>query len=340
MKLLVFSAKEFEIPFLKKANNNKHTIAYTRDALNSETAMQAVGYDAISIFSGDDASNIVLQKLKDFGVRCIAIRATGFNNIHLKPAFQLGIKVANAPNYSPHAIAEHATALLLALNRNLILADQQVHNYNFILDNLMGVNLHGRTVGIIGTGNIGSVMAKIMNGFGCNILANDIEPDNDLVEFCNLTYTGLEELCRKSDFISLHIPLTYENHSLINKKRLGWMKKNVILINTARGAIVEHKALLQALKDRTIGAYGADVYVRERDLFFSDRSADGIDDEQLKALLTYKNVLLTPHQAFVTEEALENIARITIENLDEWEQLKSCKNEIGYKEGIDTIIPG
>ncbi|MBT8184380.1 MAG: 2-hydroxyacid dehydrogenase [Eudoraea sp.] len=331
MKLLVFSAKEFEIPFLNKANDNKHKIAYTQDPLNSETAMQAVGYHAISIFSGDDASNIVLQKLWDFGVRYIAIRATGFNNIHIKPAHQLGLKVANAPNYSPHAIAEHAVALLLALNRKLISSNQQVHNFNFVLDNLMGVNLHGKTVGIIGTGNIGSVMAKIMNGFGCEILANDLEPDNDLVEFCNLTYTDLEYLCRKSDFISLHIPLSYENHSLINKKRLGWMKKDVILINTARGAIVDHKALLQALKDRTIGAYGADVYARESSIFFRDHSEEGIEDEQLKALLSYKNVLLTPHQAFVTEEALENIARITIGNLDEWEQHNSCKNEIGYK---------
>lgn len=331
MKLLVFSAKDFEIPFLNKANDNKHQIAYTQDALNSESAMQAVGYDAISIFSGDDANNIVLKKLRDFGVKYIAVRATGFNNIHIKPAYQLGIKVANAPNYSPHAIAEQAITLLLALNRNLILADQQVHNYNFVLDNLIGVNLHGKTVGIIGTGNIGSVMAKIMHGFGCKILANDLEPDNDLVEFCNLTYTSLEQLCRRSDFISLHIPLSYENYSLINKKRLGWMKKNVILINTARGAIVDHKALLQALKDRNIGAYGADVYERENDLFFRDHSTDGIDDEQLKELLSYKNVLLTPHQAYVTVEALENIARITIQNLDDWEQLKSCKNEIGYK---------
>ncbi|MCW5515758.1 2-hydroxyacid dehydrogenase [Muriicola sp. Z0-33] len=331
MKLLVYSAKDFEIPFLNKANDNKHKIDFTQDALNTETAMQAVGYNAVSIFSGDDANNIVLKKLWDFGVRYIAVRATGFNNIHIKPAYQLGLKVANAPNYSPHAIAEQAATLLLALNRNLILADQQVHNYNFLLDNLMAVNLHGKTVGIIGTGNIGSVMAKIMNGFGCKILANDIEPDNDLVEFCNLTYTSLEKVCRKSDFISLHIPLSYQNHSLINKKRLGWMKKNVILINTARGAIVDHKALLQALKDRTIGAYGADVYEKENDLFFRDHSVDGISDEQLKLLLSYKNVLLTPHQAFVTEEALENIARITIQNLDEWELHDSCKNEIGYK---------
>jgi len=338
MKLLVFSAKDFEIPFLNKANENRHKISYTQDALSSETAMQAVGYDAISIFSGDDAGNIVLQKLWDFGVKYIAIRATGFNNINIKPALQLGLKVANTPNYSPHAIAEHAAALLLSLNRNLILADQQVHNYNFVLDNLMGVNLHGKTVGIIGTGNIGSVMAKIMNGFGCKILANDIAPDNDLVEFCDLKYTSLEQLCRQADFISLHIPLSYENHSLINMKRLGWMKKKVILINTARGAIVDHKALLQALKDRTIGAYGADVYPRERSIFFRDHSVTWIKDEQLKELLSYKNVLLTPHQAFVTEEALENIARITIGNLDEWEQHKSCKNEISYR--IKTIAQG
>ena len=264
-------------------------------------------------------------------MRYIVIRATGFNNIRIKPAYQLGFKVANAPNYSSHAIAEHAIALLLTLNRKLILADRQVHRYNFLLDDLIGFNLHGKTVGIIGTGNIGSVMAKIMNGFGCKILAHDLEPDIDLVELCNVHYTSLEDLCKRCEIITLHIPLSYENHQLINKRRLGWMKKGTILINTARGAIVEHKALIQALEAKQLSGYCADVYEKEKGIFFKDNSDEGIKDEQLKKLLSFSNVILTPHQAFVTTEALENIAKITIQNLNDFEEGKPSKNEIGYE---------
>ncbi len=329
MKLLVYSAKAFEIPFLEKANSNNHVITYTKNALDSETAIQAAGYKAISIFSGDDASNVVLEKLWELGVRYIAIRSTGFNNIQLKPAYQLGFKVANAPDYSSHAIAEHSTALLLTLIRKIRVADRQVHNYNFLLDELMGFNLHGKTVGIIGTGGVGSVMVKIMNGFGCKILAHDLQPDIDLVKIYDFEYISLEDLCRRSDIITLHIPLSYENHALINQKRLGWMKKGVILINTARGGIIDHKALLKALDEKRIGAYGTDVYEKEKGIFFRDNSDDGIKDEQLKKLLSFPNVLLTPHQAYVTREALENIANITLQNIDEFEEGKTCKNEIG-----------
>ena len=331
MKLLVYSAKKFEIPFLNGANDGRHRITYIKDALDSENAIQAAGFKAISIFSGDDASNVVLEKLWHLGIRYIVIRATGFNNIRIKPAYQLGFKVANAPDYSSHAIAEHTTGLLLALNRKLILADHQVHRYNFLLDDLIGFNLHGKTVGIIGTGNIGSVMAKIMNGFGCKILAHDLEPDTDLIELCNVEYTSLENLCKQSDIITLHIPLSYENHQLINEKRLAWMKKDTILLNTSRGAIVEHKALIQALETKQLGSYGADVYEKEKGIFFKDNSDEGIKDEQLKKLLSFPNVLLTPHQAFVTTEALENIAKITIQNLNDFEEGNLCKNEIGYE---------
>lgn len=331
MKLLVYSAKKFEIPFLSGANNGHHQITYTSDALDSKTAFQASGFKAISIFSGDDAAKHVLEKLWNSGVQYIIIRATGFNNVPIKTAYQLGFKVANAPDYSSHAIAEHATGLLLALNRKLILADHQVHAYNFLLDDLIGFNLHGKTVGIIGTGNIGAVMVKIMNGFGCTILAHDLEPNINLVELCNVHYTTLEDLCRRSDIISLHIPLSYENHQLINKERLGWMKKNTLLINTSRGAIVEHKALIQALETKQLAAYGADVYEKEKGVFFKDNSDTGITDEQLKKLLSFSNVLLTPHQAYLTTEALENIARITIQNLSDFEKGQPCENEISCK---------
>lgn len=331
MKLLIYSAKDYEIPFLGKANLNRHKITYTKDALDTNTAIQAMGYKAISIFSGDDASHIVLEKLWDFGVRHITLRSAGYNNIHIKAAKRLGFKVANVPEYSPHAIAEHATALLLAFNRKIVLADKQVHKYNFSQDGLMGFNLHGKTFGIIGTGRIGSIMVKIMHGFGCKILACDLEPDADLVELCDVTYGTLDQVLKKSDVISLHIPLSYDNYYLINKKKLALMKQDAILINTSRGAIVETKALIDTLEKRKIGGYCTDVYEKEKGTFFKDHSRSDIEDEPLKKLLSLPNVLLTPHQAFMTPEALSNIAASTFENIDSWADGKECENELGYE---------
>ena|SRR5690606_18283000 len=259
MKLLVYSAKDFEIPFLNNANNDRHKVSYTKDALNSETAIQALGHKAISIFSGDDASSLVLEKLSDMGVRYISLRSAGYNNVHLKTAYKYGLKVANVPDYSPYSIAEHAVALLQALNRKIVLADRQVHSYNFLQNNLMGFDLHQKTVGIIGTGKIGSIMAKIMHGFGCKILANDLKPDFGLVPLYDLTYTSLDQLCKESDIISLHIPLTQESHYLIDQQKLSLMKKEVVLINTARGALVETKELISALEKNAIGGYCTDV---------------------------------------------------------------------------------
>ena len=331
MKLLIYSAKDYEIPFLERANLNRHKVTYTKDALDTNTAIQSMGYKAISIFSGDDASLIVLEKLWDLGVRFITLRSAGYNNIHIKAAKRFGFKVANVPEYSPHAIAEHAIALLLAYNRRLILADSQVRSYNFSQDGLMGFNLHGKTVGIIGTGRIGSIMVKIMHGFGCKILACDLNPDNDLVELCDVTYVTLDQVCKKSDIISLHIPLTYDNYYLINKKKLALMKPDAILINTSRGAIVETKALNEALEKKNIGGYCTDVYEKEKGIFFKDKSKRGIEDDQLKKILSLSNVLLTPHQAFMTPEALSNIATTTFENIDNWSEDKECKNELGYE---------
>ena len=328
MKLLVYSAKDFEIPFLNNANNKLHKVSFTKDALNSETAIQAVGHNAVSIFSGDDASSIVLEKLWDLGVRYISLRSAGYNNVHLKTAHKYGLKVANVPEYSPYSIAEHAVALLQALNRKVILADRQVHSFNFLQNNLMGFDLNGKTVGIIGTGKIGSVMAKIMSGFGCKILANDLKPDYKLVQLYDLTYTSVEKICKQSDIISLHIPLTQENYYLIDKQKLALMKPEVILINTARGALVETKELISALEEKAIGGYCTDVYEKEIGSFFKDNSTEGIKDTQLMKLLSFPNVLLTPHQGFITKEALTNIAEVTFENLKSWEEGKQSKNEL------------
>jgi len=334
MKLLIYSAKDYEIPFLGTANLNRHKVSYTKDPLDTNTAIQAMGFKAISIFSGDDASFAVLEKLWDLGVRYITLRSSGYNNIHLKEAKHFGFKVGNVPAYSPHAIAEHATALLLSFNRKIVLANAQVRNYNFSQEGLMGFNLHGKTVGIVGTGRIGSIMVKIMHGFGCKILASDLAPDNDLVELCDVTYVTLDQVCKKSDIISLHIPLTYDNYSLINKKRLALMKRKAILINTSRGAIVDTTALLEALEKKDIGGYCTDVYEKEKGIFFTDHSKNGIENEKLKKLLSFPNVLLTPHQAFMTPEALTNIATTTFENIDHWADGKICKNELGFERVI------
>jgi D-lactate dehydrogenase len=331
MKVLVYSTKIFETPFIKKANRNQHQVTYTEDALNSASTIQAIGFKAIPIFSGDDASSIVLEKLWDFGVRFIAIRSSGYNNINIKTAKRFGFRVANAPDYSPYAIAEHAVALLLALNRKVILADKQVHSFNFLQDDLIGFDLHGKTVGIIGTGRIGSVLVKIMHGFGCKLLANDQKPNNDLIELCGVRYTTIEELCTKSDIISIHIPMTYENHQFINRKKLALMKRDVILINTARGAIVDTKELIKALENNTIGAYCTDVYEKEGGSFFRNNSKNGLKDEQLKKLLSFSNVLLTPHQAFITKEALTNIAEILFKTITNWANGVACENELGLQ---------
>ncbi len=331
MKLLVYSAKDYEIPYLGKANKDQHKVSYTKEALDTHTAIQAMGFEAISIFSGDDASLVVLEKLWDLGVRFIALRAAGYNNIHIKAAKRFGFKVANAPEYSPHAIAEHAVALLLGINRKIVKAVNRVRNHNFLQDGLMGTNIHGKTVGIVGTGRIGSIMVKIMHGFGCKLLAFDLAPDTDLVELCDVTYTDLEVLCKKSDIISLHVPLTYDTYSLINQKMFAFMKPEVLLVNTARGAVVETKALIKALEKRTIGGYASDVYEKEKGSFFKDHSKRGLSDAQLRTLLSFPNVLMTPHQAFMTIEALTNIAEITFYNIDCWEKGTASENELGYE---------
>ncbi|SNZ00732.1 2-hydroxyacid dehydrogenase [Flagellimonas pacifica] len=334
MKVLVYSAKDFEIPFLQRANNGRHQVTYLKEALSLDTVFRSVGHKAISIFSGDDASSIVLETLKGLEVKYIALRSTGYNNVHLKAAEKYKLKVANVPSYSPYAIAEHAVALLLALNRKIIEANRQVRTYNFLQSNLMGFDLKGKTIGIIGTGNIGSVMCKIMHGFGCDIIAYDIHKNTSLKDLYGVIYTDLESLCAHSDIISLHVPLTKQTYDLISKETLALMKPNTVLINTARGAIVHTDALVEALENNKIAAYGADVYEKEKGTFFKDNSVNGIKDERLKKLLTFPNVILTPHQAFITKEAVQNIAQTTVENIDAWANGQKCVNELLPEESI------
>ncbi|WP_111683994.1 2-hydroxyacid dehydrogenase [Winogradskyella tangerina] len=328
MKVLVYSTRGFERPYIDAANNSKHELSFISDSLSSATAIKAVGYDAISIFSSDEACFLTLEKLRSFGVKYISLRSVGYDNVNIKAAKREGIKVANVPAYSPYAIAEHAVALLLALNRKLIEANANIKRFNFDLNYLTGFDLNGKTVGIVGTGRIGSVMTKIMNGFGCTLLGYDVQEDNLLEERYGLQYVPLETLCENSDIISLHVPLNSDTHYMINEDLLDKMKPSCYLINTARGAVVNTEDLIKALESKSIAAYGMDVYENEKGLFFKDLSREIPEDDMLLKLIAMPNVLVTGHQAFLTTEALKNIAETTIYNLDCWEKGTTSDNEI------------
>ncbi|WP_299183847.1 2-hydroxyacid dehydrogenase [uncultured Aquimarina sp.] len=330
MKILIYSAKDFEIPFLEKANKNVYQIKYIPERLTSKTAMMALGFDVVSIFSADDGTSKTLELLKEFGIKHITLRSAGYDNIHLKTAQKLGIKVANTPDYSPNAIAEHAIALLLALNRKLMISNQQFLNYNFSLSNLIGFDLYNKTVGIIGTGRIGKIIATILVGFGCKVIATDTNEDSCFAKKNNIQYVSLEDLCQKSDVIMLSVPLNSTTHYMINTALIKLMKREVYIINIARGAIVKTLDLIEALKWDRIAAYAADVYEYEHNLFFYDHSNDKPDDSLLQQLIDLPNVLMTPHQAFATTEALTNIAETTFYNIDCWQQNKVSKNELFY----------
>jgi D-lactate dehydrogenase len=332
MKVLIYSAKDFEIPYLEEANNRKHQLTFTKNALSSQTAMIAVGYDAISIFSADEACLITVEKLNDFGVKYITLRSAGHDNVNLRAASRLNIKVSNVPAYSPYAIAEHAVALLLALNRKLIESNNRVNHYNFDLNNLVGVDLNQKTVGIVGTGKIGEIMCKIMHGFGCKLLGYDIEEKDTLKTQYNMEYMSLKDLCNRADIISLHVPLNADTHELINEDLIEEMKDGVILINTARGSVIDTEAIIAGLKSEKIGALGIDVYENEKNIFFKDHSQKIPNDNNLMLLNTMPNVLITGHHAFLTDEALTNIAETTIYNLDCYYSEKTTDNELTVKE--------
>ncbi|GAA4810001.1 2-hydroxyacid dehydrogenase [Litoribaculum gwangyangense] len=330
MKVLIYSTKPFEIPYLEAANKGKHKLTFIDEALTSETAMKAIGYQAISIFSSDNASNIVLEKLKDFGVKYMALRSVGHDNVNLFTAKELDIKVANVPAYSPHAIAEHAVTILMALNRKLVLSNDRIKKFNFDLNHLIGFDINKKTVGILGTGKIGSVMTKIMHGFGCKLLGFDINPNKLLSVQYQLQYTSLEALCKESDIISIHLPLNTDTHHLIDKTLIDLMKPNCIIVNTARGAIINTNDTIEALMEKRIAGLAMDVYEHERGVFFKDCSLDIPKDDSLIKLNALPNVLITGHQAFLTKEALTNIAETTIYNLSCWHDNTPTENEVYF----------
>ncbi|WP_413998787.1 2-hydroxyacid dehydrogenase [Flavobacterium sp. W1B] len=328
MKTLIYSTSGFDKPFLEKATHGKLELVYTKQVLKEETVNLANGFEAISLFTSDNATASVLEKLYSYGIKYIALRSVGYDNIDLRKARSLGIKVANVPAYSPYSVAEHAVTLLMALNRKLILGQKLILMEDYRLDNLIGFDLHGKTVGIIGTGKIGSAFAKIIHGFGCKLMAYDPIENKELIQQTNISYKSLEEVCLNSDVISIHCPLNSETKYMFNRSLFKLMKKGVFLINTARGMIINTEDLIEALNSGTIAAAGLDVYEKEKSIFFLNHINKKIEDNLFTILRSQPNVLITGHQGFLTNEALQAIAVTTIANLNEWAYNGISENEL------------
>ena len=318
MKLTFFSCKEYEQQFLKLYKSDDFECNFLNCLLSKETAHKASGSEVVSIFSRDDASNEVIIELSKNGVKYIATRSSGYNQIDLESAKRHDILVSNVPNYSPEAIAEHAILLMLGLSRKIILANQRIHNNNFSLAGLLGFNLGEMTVGVIGTGKIGEAVIRILNGFGAKVIAYDIEKNMELFERLDFEYVELDFLYRKSDIISLHLPLTPESEYLINSKVLDKFKPGAILINTSRGKHINTRDVLKAIDDNLLGGLGIDVYENEHNLFFEDHSDTVCQDDMFNELKSRDNILITGHQAFFTKTAINNIAKITMENIQSY----------------------
>lgn len=328
MKTLIYSTHAFDRPFLETAAKGKHDVQFTDLALSEETVALAKDCEAIALFTGDHASAEVLEQLHKIGVKYVALRSVGYDHVDLKKASQLGLKVANVPAYSPNAIAEHAVALMLAINRKLPQSRDLMENNDFRLDELVGFDLFGKTVGIIGTGKIGAAFARIMHGFGCRLIAYDPEINTELETQTAIRYENLETLCAQSDVIAIHCPLNTETKQLFNKSLFAQMKKGALFVNTARGGIVNTVDLLEAIDNGTIAAAGLDVYEFEKPIYFKDLRSTPPADALFERLRNHPRVVLTGHQAFLTNEALEGIAATTISNLDQWQESGKSENEV------------
>ncbi|WP_237058734.1 2-hydroxyacid dehydrogenase [Microbulbifer sediminum] len=328
MKVAVYQARSYDRTYFDRYNRRfGHQLHYIDSHLDSDTLVLGKGAEALCIFVNSPVDRALLQQLREGGVKMLALRSAGFNHVDIKAANQLGILVANVPGYSPYAVAEHATALLLSLIRKINRAQARVREGNFALDGLMGYDLHGKTVGVVGTGKIGTVFTRIMHGFGCELLGCDPQ-ENPECRALGMRYTSLETLCRNSEIISLHCPLLPTTTRLIDKKMLSEMRDGVCLINTSRGAVVDTPAIIQALKSGKLGYLGIDVYEEEDSLFFEDHSDTVLGDDVFARLLTFNNVLVTGHQGYFTHEAICNIAQTTLQNVAEFESHGQCSNAL------------
>jgi D-lactate dehydrogenase len=336
IRIAFFDTKSYDREYFEKTNDAtdfggiRFQFSFFEGHLSAETASLAQGHEAVCIFVNDHVDKAVADALVKYGVRLIALRCAGYNNIDLEAVWQR-LHVVRVPAYSPYAVAEHAAALLQTLNRRIHTAYNRTRDGNFALGGLVGRDLHGQTAGIIGTGKIGRILASILRGYGMNILLDDLFPDEDFARSIGARYVERKELYAASDVISLHCPLTPENRYMINEETLSLMKRSVILINTGRGALIDTKALIKTLKDGKIRGAALDVYEEEDEYFFEDWSLSPIKDDVLARLIQFPNVLLTSHQAFLTEEALNEIARVTLDNIRLFAAGEKALNEICYQ---------
>ncbi|MBQ9949042.1 MAG: 2-hydroxyacid dehydrogenase [Oscillospiraceae bacterium] len=333
MKIAFFDAKPYDKEsFAKYSESHGIKIKYFETKLNEDTVDLAQGYDGVCIFVNDTANAAVIDRLHEMGVSIIALRCAGFNNVDMKHAFGK-IHVVRVPAYSPYAVAEHTMAMLLTSVRRIHKAYIRTKDFNFSLSGMTGFDLYGKTVGVIGTGRIGRVFIDICRGFGMRVLAYDKFPAEGLDNGDTIRYVSLDELFAESDIISLHCPLTEETHHVINESSLAKCKRGMILLNTSRGALVDAEALLAAIKSRRVGGACLDVYEEESDFFFEDYSGHIMEDDTLARLISMPNVIVTSHQAFLTQEALENIAETTIKNIVSLTETGHCVNELCYRSG-------
>lgn len=346
MKFIFFDTKPYDKSSFEKyveSHNSEIEFKFYETKLNTDTVGLATGFDGVCIFVNDEIDAYVIDRLYEMGVKIIALRCAGYNNVDIRHAFGK-IHVVHVPAYSPHAVAEHAMALLLTSIRRTHRAYNRTKDFNFSLKGLTGFDLHEKTVGIVGTGKIGQVFVNICRGFGMNVLAYDKYPLNTssrAIPICDDTpipgkdfiYVELDELYSKSDIISFHCPLTEDTHHMVNVESVEQMKKGVVIINTSRGALIDTEALISGIKSRKIGAACLDVYEEESDVFFEDFSGHIVDDDTLARLISLPNVILTSHQAFLTEEALANIAETTCKNIVEFFETGTCQNELCYRCG-------
>lgn len=330
MKIAFFDAKPYDKESFEKISRSFGAeITYFETKLNEDTVSLATGYDAVCVFVNDTVNSVVIDELCKEGVKIIALRCAGFNNVDMSYACGK-IHVVRVPAYSPYAVAEHSMALLLTSVRRIHKAYIRTRDFNFSLNNMMGFDLHGKTVGVVGTGKIGRCFINICKGFGMNVIAFDKFPADDLKEM-GVKYVSMDEMFKESDIISLHCPLTEETYHIIDEKSIEKCKKGVVIINTSRGALVDAQALLEGIKSRKIGAACLDVYEEESDLFFEDFSGHILEDDILARLISMPNVIVTSHQAFLTAEALGNIAETTLSNVKEIMGTGKCENEICKK---------
>lgn len=328
MKIAVFSTKSYDQEYFEKYNDeHQYAFSFYETALNSDTAKLTSDSKVVCVFVNDVVDKETIKVLAANGVKLIALRCAGYNNVDLEAAESHNIKVVRVPAYSPEAVAEHALALILTLNRKTHKAYNRVREGNFSLKNLIGFNLHNKTVGVIGTGQIGATFCKIIKGFGCNIIAYDIAENQELLDL-GVTYVSLEEVFKQSDIISLHCPLNKHTKHIVNKSSIATMKEGVMIINTSRGALINTADAIEGLITKKIGYLGIDVYEQEENLFFEDLSEHIIQDEQILRLLSFPNVLITSHQAYFTKEAMDQITITTLENIKAFKNNTELKNEV------------